>query len=197
MWLRRGVIGCVQCPEAQDRCQQFKFRLESPMNRPTPLQSASMPPWVKPLHVIRGARYLDVSAASGARATWRSWTASSQRWTLAQGAPEINGDGRWLVPGFIDAHVHIESSMLTPAELRPRCCRGHHHCGVRSPRVGQRHGHGRPPLFLSAAEQANLDLRVMLSSCVPATTMETNGGGHQRPQLASSASHPRPWASPK
>jgi len=34
-----------------------------------------------------------------------------------EGGERVDADGRWLVPGFIDAHVHIESSKLVPAEL--------------------------------------------------------------------------------
>ena len=33
------------------------------------------------------------------------------------GGERVDAGGRWLVPGFIDAHVHIESSKLTPAEF--------------------------------------------------------------------------------
>ena len=34
-----------------------------------------------------------------------------------EGAREIDCTGKYIVPGFIDAHVHIESSMVTPLEL--------------------------------------------------------------------------------
>src|SRR6478752_2817175 len=34
-----------------------------------------------------------------------------------EGGARIDGRGKWLVPGFIDAHVHLESSKLTPAQF--------------------------------------------------------------------------------
>ncbi len=61
--------------------------------------------------------------------------------------------GRFLAPGFIDMHVHFESSMLTPGGLRRGGLpQGHHHRVLRPPRAGQRvrgrrralHGGGQP-----------------------------------------------------
>ena len=166
------------------------------MNRPTPLQKRIDAALGKtPCDVIiRGARYLDVFSCQ-----WREGDVAIMDGVIAavdpglKGRREINGNGRWLVPGFIDAHVHIESSMLTPAEFEaavlPRgtttaVCDPHELANVMG-MEGLRY-------FLSAAEQANLDLRVLLSSCVPATTMETNGAGAiSAAQLASLASHPQ------
>ncbi len=91
---------------------------------------------------------------------------------------EIDAKGKWLVPGFIDAHVHVESSMLVPTNFAhavlPRgtttaICDPHELANVQ--------GVSGIEYFLDAAEQVPLDLRVMLSSCVPATHLETNGGG--------------------
>lgn len=92
--------------------------------------------------------------------------------------------GAAVVPGFVDAHVHLESSLLVPESFQravlPRgtttaICDPHELANVL----------GVPGItyFLDAAERlkgparAGLDLRVMVSSCVPATTFETNGGG--------------------
>jgi len=86
--------------------------------------------------------------------------------------------GKWLVPGFIDAHVHIESSLLTPNNFQkvtlPKgttgaVCDPHELANVLGTRGIE--------YFLKASEQSFLDLRIMLSSCVPATHMETNGAG--------------------
>ncbi len=106
---------------------------------------------------------------------------------------EWNGKGKHLVPGFLDAHVHIESSMLLPHEFEkaviPRgtttaICDPHELANVMGVK-GIQH-------FLTAAESMALNLRVMLSSCVPATEMETNGGGHlQAADLVPLLSHPK------
>jgi adenine deaminase len=100
-----------------------------------------------------------------------------------RGVREIDARGAHVVPGFIDAHVHLESSLLVPESFQqavlPRgtttaVCDPHELANVL----------GVPGIqfFLDAAARmrdgrAGLDLRVMVSSCVPATTFETNGGG--------------------
>jgi adenine deaminase len=94
------------------------------------------------------------------------------------GAREIDGRAAHVVPGFIDAHVHLESSLLVPESFQravlPRgttsaVCDPHELANVL----------GVPGIrfFLDAAERTTLDLRVMVSSCVPATEFETNGAG--------------------
>lgn len=105
----------------------------------------------------------------------------------------VNGKGRRLVPGFIDAHVHIESSLMVPEDFQrvvlPRgtttaICDPHEITNVIGVE-GLRY-------FLDAASGLGLDLRVMLSSCVPATHMETNGGGEVRAEdLLPLAKHPK------
>ena len=104
----------------------------------------------------------------------------------------VNGKGRKLVPGFIDAHVHIESSLMVPHDFErvvlPRgtttaVCDPHEITNVIGVE-GLRY-------FLDSAAQLGMDLRVMLSSCVPATHMETNGGGEVSARdLLPLASHP-------
>ncbi len=105
----------------------------------------------------------------------------------------VNGRGRKLVPGFIDAHVHIESSLMVPRDFQgivlPRgtttaVCDPHEITNVIGVE-GLRY-------FLDAAAGLGMDLRVMLSSCVPATHMETNGGGEVKASdLLPLASHPQ------
>ena len=93
-----------------------------------------------------------------------------------QGRHEIDVSGKVLVPGFIDTHLHIESSLVTPFEF-DRCvtprgvttaiCDPHeiaNVCGV--PGIAY---------FLQAAEHTLMDVRVQISSCVPSTHMETAG----------------------
>lgn len=95
-----------------------------------------------------------------------------------KGARTIDGKGNTVVPGFVDAHVHLESSLLVP-ETFQRCvlprgtttaiCDPHELANVL----------GVPGIqfFLDGATRLALDLRVMVSSCVPATSFETNGAG--------------------
>ena len=93
-----------------------------------------------------------------------------------QGREEIDAQGRVAVPGFIDSHVHCESTLVTPGEF-DRCvlphgvttavCDPHEICNVLG-LVGLQY-------FLDSANETVMDLRVQLSSCVPATTLETSG----------------------
>lgn len=94
------------------------------------------------------------------------------------GKREIAGKGKFLVPGFIDAHVHLESSLMMPGEFeRTVVSRGTTAAICDPHELANVMGVPGIRAFLSAAEKTRLDLRVMLSSCVPATHLETNGGG--------------------
>jgi len=84
--------------------------------------------------------------------------------------------GRFLCPGFIDAHVHLESSMVQPAEfaraVMPRgtttvICDPHEIANVL--------GLDGVRYILKASRQLYLSVYVMAPSCVPATSMETSG----------------------
>ncbi|MGR3454896.1 adenine deaminase [Pseudooceanicola sp.] len=84
--------------------------------------------------------------------------------------------GKTLVPGFIDTHLHIESSLVTPHEF-DRCV------GPRGVTTAICDPHeianviGVPGIeyFLACARETVIDIRVNLSSCVPSSHMETAG----------------------
>ncbi|MFN4192449.1 MAG: adenine deaminase [Tabrizicola sp.] len=108
------------------------------------------------------------------------------------GRREIDVSGRVLVPGFIDTHLHVESSLVTPHEF-DRCvtprgvttaiCDPHeiaNVCGVKGIRY-----------FLESAAQLVMDLRVQLSSCVPSTHMETTGARLSAADLVPFMDHPK------
>jgi len=93
-----------------------------------------------------------------------------------QGEQVVDGSGRFAVPGFIDTHLHIESSLVTPLEF-DRCVLPH---GVTTAlcdphEIANVLGGEGIRYFLDCAEQAVMDIRVNLSSCVPATAFETSG----------------------
>src|SRR3954453_14949931 len=92
------------------------------------------------------------------------------------GAREIEGRGRIAVPGFIDTHVHVESSLVTPLEF-DRCVLPH---GVTTAicdphEMANVLGEVAFDYFLACADCTAMDLRVQLSSCVPAMHLETSG----------------------
>lgn len=129
--------------------------------------------------IVEGVRYLDVFSCEmvdGDVAIKDGVIVGTEPGLRA--ARTIDGRDKWLVPGFIDAHVHLESSLLVPESFQevvlPRgttsaVCDPHELANVL----------GVPGIeyFLDASRRLSLDLYVMLSSCVPATTFETNGGG--------------------
>lgn len=109
-----------------------------------------------------------------------------------RGRREIDGRGRICVPGFIDTHVHCESTLVTPLEfdscVLPRgtttaICDPHEICNVL--------GAQGLEYFLDASLQTVMDLRVQLSSCVPATGLETSGARLDAAALAPYRGHPK------
>ena len=106
------------------------------------------------------------------------------------GDKTIDVTGLILVPGFIDTHLHIESSMLTPFEF-DRCvtplgvttaiCDPHEIANVVGVEGIQ--------YFQEASESTLMDIKVQLPSCVPSTNMETAGATVGTEELRSIMNH--------
>jgi adenine deaminase len=91
----------------------------------------------------------------------------------------VSAKGKFVVPGFIDAHVHLESSMMAPENFQRAVLPHGTTTAICDPHeLANVQGVAGIRFFLKAAQKLKLDLRVMLSSCVPATDFETNGAGH-------------------
>ena len=109
-----------------------------------------------------------------------------------EGREVIDISGKIVVPGFIDTHLHIESSLVTPHEF-DRCvlpygvttviCDPHEIANVLGTEGIQ--------FFLDSAEQTIMDIRVQLSSCVPATHLETSGADLPIERLLPFRNHPK------
>ncbi len=143
--------------------------------------------------VIKDTRFLNV--ATGEIATGDIAVCGDRivgTYESYDGTEEIDGRGLTVVPGFIDTHVHCESTCVTPMEF-DRCvlprgtttaiCDPHEICNVLGEK-GLRY-------FLDCAEGTVLDLRVQLSSCVPATEMETSGARLEAADLVRYKDHPK------
>jgi adenine deaminase len=104
----------------------------------------------------------------------------------------IDVSGAVLVPGFVDAHLHIESSLVTPFEF-DRCVtpRGVTTAVCDPHEIANVLGVEGLRWFLDASTRTVMDLRVMLSSCVPSTDMETAGARLDAADLAAFRDHPR------
>ncbi|WP_209424305.1 adenine deaminase [Pararhodobacter sp. SW119] len=108
------------------------------------------------------------------------------------GKREVDVAGRLLVPGFIDTHLHIESSCITPFEF-DRCVapRGVTTAICDPHEIANVAGAAGIRYFLSAAERTVMDIRVNLSSCVPSTHMETAGAELSADDLLALTDHPK------
>jgi adenine deaminase len=88
----------------------------------------------------------------------------------------IDLGGRYVAPGLIDAHVHIESSMCTPPEFARAVLTHGVTTVITDPHeIANVHGLEGVRFMLNAAKYGPLSIYVMASSCVPATDMETAG----------------------
>lgn len=108
------------------------------------------------------------------------------------GVETIDGRGLTVVPGFVDAHLHIESSLLTPFEFA-RCVLPH---GVTTAiwdphEIANVLGVEGLEYALNAAEASVMDIRVNLSSCVPASPLETAGARLEVDDLTPLRNHPK------
>lgn len=107
------------------------------------------------------------------------------------GARIIDVTGLTLVPGFIDTHLHVESSLVTPFDF-DRCVtpRGVTTAICDPHEIANVIGADGIRYFQDASQHLLMDLRVQLSSCVPSTEMETSGARIEAEDLAPLMNHP-------
>ena len=92
------------------------------------------------------------------------------------GETEVDVDGKYVAPGFIDSHVHLESSMVTPARFAEAVVP----CGTTTV-IADPHeianvcGADGIRYILEESKNVPLDVHVMIPSCVPATPFEEAG----------------------
>jgi adenine deaminase len=97
-------------------------------------------------------------------------------WGEYEGREVIDVSGLYLAPGFIDGHLHLESSHLTPEEFaRVAVARGTTAIVCDPHEIANVLGQTGIAYFLGAARRLPLDLYLMLPSCVPSTELETSG----------------------
>jgi adenine deaminase len=112
--------------------------------------------------------------------------------TKYQGLEEVDLQGRYVCPGLIDAHVHIESSMVTPYQFaRATVPRGTTTVVTDPHEIANVIGTDGIRYMLAASEGLPLTVFVNLPSCVPATHMGTSGATLTVDDLLSLAYLPR------
>lgn len=126
--------------------------------------------------LLKGGRVLDVFSGAFVETDVALAGGRIVGYGAAPGTPTVRLDGAWLVPGLIDAHVHIESSQLSPASFAAAVVPHGTTTVVTDPHeIANVLGLEGVRYMLEAT--AALPLRVLLTapSCVPASPFETAG----------------------
>ncbi len=93
-----------------------------------------------------------------------------------RGKEEIDLSGLYLLPGFIDAHLHIESSMLIPSRLSELLIQHGTTCVISDPHeIANVMGKDGISFMIDDAKDCPVDFFFMIPSCVPSTDLETSG----------------------
>ena len=109
-----------------------------------------------------------------------------------EGVLEYDIQGKYVAPGLIDGHVHIESSMVSPGEFaRGIVPRGTTTIVADPHEIANVCGIDGIEYILRASEKIPLNVYIMLPSCVPATTFETSGANLGIKELGQFIGHER------
>ena len=110
-------------------------------------------------------------------------------------APEaavIDVEGQLLLPGFIDAHIHLESSLVSPKEFAKAVLPHGTTTVITDPHeIANVMGTDGIEYMLQATEDLPVDVRFMLPSCVPATPLDESGANLDYRAIDSFYDHPR------
>lgn len=100
--------------------------------------------------------------------------------------------GKYLCPGLIDGHIHIESSMLAPAEFVRACLPHGTTTVIADPHeIANVSGLNGIGYMLDATEDVPMSVYFMMPSCVPATSFDESGAQLTAQDMASMFHHPR------
>ena len=93
-----------------------------------------------------------------------------------EGKKEIDLEGRYVCPGLIDSHLHLESTLVTPAELVTVAARHGTTTFIVDPHESANvSGLKGIDYILNQTEDVEANVFVMMPSCVPATAIDDNG----------------------
>mgnify|MGYP000681773243 CR=1 FL=1 len=108
------------------------------------------------------------------------------------GLTEVDCSGRIVLPGFLDAHIHLESSLVSPREfVRAVLPHGTTTVITDPHEIANVMGTDGIEYMLQATEDLPVDVRFMLPSCVPATPLDESGAVLDYRCLDSFYDHPR------
>ena len=108
------------------------------------------------------------------------------------GHEEVDMTGRIVCPGFIDAHIHLESSLVSPAEFARAVIPHGTTTVITDPHeITNVMGTDGIDYMLAATEDLPVDVRFMIPSCVPASPMDESGANLDYRDVDSFFEHPR------
>ena len=143
--------------------------------------------------IITGAHVLCVYTR-----TWREADVAISRGRIAgvghgyTGRETLDAQGMHMIPGLIDAHVHIESSKLTPGRFAEVVLPHGTTTVVAEPHeIGNVLGVDGVEWFMDACDHLDLDVRFMVPSCVPASDFESSGATIDPDGMSRLLRHPR------
>ena len=108
------------------------------------------------------------------------------------GMAEVDCTGKIVLPGFLDAHIHLESSLVSPREFVKAVLPHGTTTVITDPHeIANVMGTDGIEYMLQATENLPVDVRFMLPSCVPATPLDESGAVLDYRSLDSFYDHPR------
>ncbi|MDY7036673.1 MAG: amidohydrolase family protein, partial [Thermodesulfobacteriota bacterium] len=108
------------------------------------------------------------------------------------GSEEINLQEKWVTPGLIDGHIHIESSMLLPSRLAAALLPHGTTTIISDPHeIANVMGIDGVYFMIKESQSIPFDVFFMAPSCVPATHLETSGAQLSVSDLAKLKNEPR------
>ncbi len=108
------------------------------------------------------------------------------------GHTEIDGTGKYICPGLIDSHVHIESSMVAPAEYAKAILPHGTTTIIADPHeIANVCGISGIYYMMNSTDNLPIHIFFMLPSCIPTTAFESNGAELSADMLVQFKVHPR------
>ena len=108
------------------------------------------------------------------------------------GKTEVDCTGKIVLPGFLDAHIHLESSLVSPTEFVKAVLPHGTTTVITDPHeIANVMGTDGIEYMLQATEDLPVDVRFMLPSCVPATPLDESGAILDYRAIDSFYDHPR------
>ena len=110
----------------------------------------------------------------------------------SEGHEEVDMTGRIVCPGFLDAHIHLESSLVSPVEFARAVIPHGTTTVITDPHeITNVMGTDGIDYMLSATEDLPVDVRFMIPSCVPASPLDESGADLDYRDVDSFFTHPR------